>query len=282
MADVRQLPFLLQLLDDRSEVVQEALMEELAGFGPDLETELGRLAEPPSHSQRHAIQELLTRYSRKWLRHAWSAWYSVPGDKARLEHALSLIAEFQNGPGYGQHLRRVLDQLAVEFSQRTDLAQDELGLAHFLFIEKGLKGERTDYYHPNNSNLLFVIEARRGLPISLACVYILLGHRLGLDIQGCNWPGHFFARVHVGQTLMLVDCFNEGHCIDVDSFLKMQGPSREAAQAVLATDATAEVIVARVLGNLARAYQRVERWAEAEMFTGLMRDLERHHPPRRG
>ena len=276
MADARQLPFLLQLLDDDSEVVQEALMQELAGFGGHLEAELDRLPDPPSSTQRNAIQEILARHSRKWLKEAWSAWYNIEADKQKLEHALRLIVEFQNGPGYGTRLSRVLDALSEEFSQREDLPQDAVGLARFLFIEKGLKGERTDYYHPNNSNLLFVIEAQRGLPISLACIYILLGHRLHFDIEGCNWPGHFFARIYVDGTLMLVDCFNEGHCIDVESFLKMQGPSRDAAQAVLGAEANAEIIIGRVLANLNRAYQRLERWAESDLFTSLIQDLERH------
>lgn len=274
MADSRNLPFLLQLLDDSSNVVQEALMEEFAQYGPRLHQELDRLSDPPSLTQRHAIHELLSRHNRNWLRDAWAHWYEIEGDKEKLEEALSLIAEFQNGPGYGKRLHDLLDELAEAFREREG-AGDAVALAQFLFMERGLKGERTDYYHPNNSNLVFVIEARRGLPISLACVYILLGRRLGLDIEGCNWPGHFFARIYDAGTMLLVDCFNEGHCIDVESFLKMQGPSRDAAQAVLATPASAEVIIARVLMNLSRAYQRMESCADSELVAELLKDLER-------
>ncbi|MBI3118992.1 MAG: hypothetical protein HYZ00_09925 [Candidatus Hydrogenedentes bacterium] len=276
MTNPTMLPYLLQLLDDDSEVVRDALMEEFSAFGPMLHTELARLPDPPSPGQRNAIQGLLARHNRKWLREAWKQWYEIEEDKEKLERALSMIAEFQNGPGYGRTLSDLLDDLAQEFVQRDDLKKDAVTLARFLFMEKGIKGERTDYYHPNNSNLVFVIQARRGLPISLACVYILLGHRLGLDIEGCNWPGHFFARIYVNGSLMLVDCFNEGHCIDVESFLKMQGPSRDAAQAVLAAEADAEIIISRVLNNLSRAYQRVEHWANSELVTELIKDLEKH------
>jgi len=276
MADSKDLPHLIALLDDESDVVREAVMEALAQFGTGLPVALEGLPLPPTEAQRLLIKNLLGQHSRNTLREAWKAWYEVEDDKERLETALSLIADFQNGPDYRRPLSQVLDALAEEFRTREDLPKDAMALARFLFVEKGLKGERADYYHPSNSNLIFVIEARRGLPISLACVYILVGHRLGLDIEGCNWPGHFFARIYVNGTLMLVDCFNEGHCIDVESFLKMQGPSRDAARTVLATQADAETIIARVLGNLVRAYQRIEHQANTELAVELLSDLERH------
>lgn len=281
MAEPQILPYLLQLLDDESEIVREALMEEFAGFGPRLQLELARLPRPVTTAERTVIQDLLSRYNRKWLREAWKEWYEIESDKEKLERGLSLIAEFQSGPGNVKVLGSMLDELAQEFVVRKDLNKDAVTLAHFLFVEKGIKGERTDYYHPNNSNLVFVMQARRGLPISLACLYILVGHRLGLDIEGCNWPGHFFARIFVNGTLMLVDCFNEGHCIDVESFLKMQGPSRDAAQAVLAAEADAETVIARVLNNLSRAYQRVEHWADGELVSELIKELERHQAAER-
>ncbi len=48
--------------------------------------------------------------------------------------------------------------------------------------------ETMDYGDPQNSNLVHVITRRAGLPISLACVYILVGQRMGLAIEGCNFP----------------------------------------------------------------------------------------------
>jgi regulator of sirC expression with transglutaminase-like and TPR domain len=199
---------------------------------------------------------------------------------ARLESALSLIAEFQNGAGSAPSLPDLLDGLAEEFRRRGG-TMDEETLARFLFKEKGLEGDRSNYYHPHNSNLVYVIEARRGLPISLACVYMLVGRRLGLDIGGCNWPNHFFARVVLQHKVMLVDCFNGGRMLDRESFLKMQGPSKEAAEAILAGRASVEAIVSRVLGNLVRAYQHVSHEANSRLMMELLRDTEGHFGARR-
>lgn len=56
MPDPSKLPFLLQLLEDDSEVVRDALVRELAAYGPSLEEALGQLPVPPGRgpARRHA------------------------------------------------------------------------------------------------------------------------------------------------------------------------------------------------------------------------------------
>ena len=274
MPDISTLPYLLQLLDDQSDVVRNAVARELAEFGPALEPALSGLSAPPSPGQRHVIRTLLADYSRRALREVWPQWYGLDDDYAKLETALSLIADFQNGPTYPVALRELLDKLAAEFRATRESSPDPLQLAQFLFSEKGLTGERNEYYHPSNSNLVYVIEARRGLPISLSIIYMLVGRRLGMTITGCAWPRHFFARVETGGTFHLVDCFSEGHAVDLDSFLKMQGPSREAARSVIEGVVNAELIIIRVLNNLIHAYAQVDHAANRELFTQLLRDTE--------
>lgn len=65
MPDPKTLPHLLKLLDDDSKVVQEAVLKELAAFGPTLEEELSRLPEPPDARQKELLQHLLQKFSSK-------------------------------------------------------------------------------------------------------------------------------------------------------------------------------------------------------------------------
>jgi len=275
MVESETLNHLLRLLDDESPLVQEALGREFAARGPRLMELLAALPAPPDEGELARINALVADYGRYALRESWDAWLAQDAldGPARLESAMALIADFQNGPGYVPALSDLLDALAEEFRRRGG-SMDEETLARFLFKEKGLEGDRSNYYHPRNSNLVYVIEARRGLPISLACVYMLLGRRLGLDIGGCNWPNHFFARVVLRHKVMLVDCFNGGRMIDRESFLKMQGPSRDAAESILEGRASVEAIVSRVLGNLVRAYQHVSHEENSRLLMDLLRDTE--------
>ncbi len=280
--DSDTLNHLLKLLEDDSPVVQEALAREFSAFGPQLDSTLAALANPPCAEEVARIKTMVADYSRQVLRESWDIWMAQDGEEgpARLESAMTLIANFQNGSGYTPALPALLDGLAEEFRRRGG-TMDEETLARFLFKEKGLEGDRSNYYHPQNSNLVYVVEARRGLPISLACVYMLVGRRLGLDIGGCNWPNHFFARVVLRNKVMLVDCFNGGRMVDRESFLKMQGPSKDAAEAILEGQASVEAIVSRVLGNLVRAYQHVAHEANSQLMMDLLRDMEGHFGARR-
>lgn len=285
MPDASKLPYLLQLLDDESEFVQDAIVSELAAFGPSLEEALERLPVPPDAAQREAMHRLFSdaarwqRAKQAWLRQTWPAWYPIEAAMEKLEAALAILAEFQEDPHFSQThatlpLKTLLDSLADEFRRREG-PKDALELARFLFEEKGITGARSEQHDPHNSSLVHVIEQKRGIPISLACIYVLVGWRLGLDIRGCNWPNHFLARTCVNGTWMLIDCYNGGASLDQESFLKMQGPSREAAQLMLEDKPSVETIIARVLHNLARAYRQYEEWQNAELMVALLKDMKR-------
>lgn len=282
MVKNEQLSYLLRLMDDRSPVVQEALAREFFAYGPSLVHDLAHLPAPPDEATTEQIRVMIAGHGRQVLRASWDAWLGrTEGPPLeRLEAALALIAEFQNGVGYEPSLGTLLDNIADEFRLRGG-TMDEETLARFLFKEKGIEGDRSNYYHPHNSNLIYVIESRRGLPISLACIYMLVGRRLGFNIGGCNWPNHFYARVVIKYRLMLVDCFNGGRMMDRESFLKMQGPSKDAAESIVDEAASVESIVIRVLGNLVRAYQQIAHEANSRLMMDLLRDMEGHFGARR-
>src|SRR5438093_3582373 len=83
-------------------------------------------------------------------------------------------------------------------------------LNEYLFKDNGFHGSRTDYYHRANSYISRVIDDREGLPITLSLLYMELGKRLGLQIEGVGLPAHFVVR-HVpadGQP-QLIDVFEQ-------------------------------------------------------------------------
>jgi regulator of sirC expression with transglutaminase-like and TPR domain len=59
----------------------------------------------------------------------------------------------------------------------------------------GFAGNVNDYYDPDNSYLPSVLRTRRGIPISLAVLWIELAQGLGLSAQGVVFPGHFMVKV---------------------------------------------------------------------------------------
>lgn len=80
-------------------------------------------------------------------------------------------------------------------------------LNHFFFQELHFGGNLNHYYDPDNSYLHKVLERRRGIPVSLAVLWLELAQGLGLAAQGVGFPGHFMVKVNLPQAQVVIDPF---------------------------------------------------------------------------
>lgn len=267
-----QLPHLVKLLEDESRVVQDALVKEFAAFGEDLDTELRGLAAPLTGAQSRRLRDLLANSLERQFESKWPLCFSGKTEAKQLEAAHELLAQYQNGPGYPRRVGTVLDALAEEFGFYHK-SRSPFALAQFLFQEKNLRGAQVHYYKPENSNLVRLVETGEGLPITLACTFMLMGSRLGMRIEGCNFPGHFLARfVHKDQ-LYLVDGFNSGKPFPAEELMRRYPESSATLSAILHLPTSPETIMNRVLRNLERAYQKAGVTQEAELISRLLKTM---------
>jgi regulator of sirC expression with transglutaminase-like and TPR domain len=72
-------------------------------------------------------------------------------------------------------------------------------LNRFFFQELGFAGNVNDYYDPHNSYLHRVLATRRGIPITLAILYIELATQIGLTARGVSFPGHFLVKLSLSR-----------------------------------------------------------------------------------
>jgi regulator of sirC expression with transglutaminase-like and TPR domain len=268
---------LLKLLDDESPVVRDAVRAKLAAMRRELPESLLALGEPLDEDQERLIAEILNPVCREELETSWLAWRWLPTSHAQLEEALAQLSAFLSGWQASQdELCRRLDALA-ECAKHDGKVDDVRKLAEFLFGGRGsearLRGNGRDYYAAQNSNLLWVLANGLGNPISLSCIYILVGRRLNLKVEGCNFPMHFLARVeHEGQ-IWLVDCFNRGRFMLVEDVAKHHPASNPSMEEVINQSATVETIIARVLRNLDEAYERTSNMGRRQIVRRLMLKL---------
>lgn len=101
---------------------------------------------------------------------------------------------------------RVRDRLSEESAPLVVLQE----LARVLFEEEKLRGNQEAYYDPRNSFLNDVLDRRLGIPLTLSIVYLEVGWRLGLPLQGVNFPGHFLVRFEGEALRLLIDPFQRG------------------------------------------------------------------------
>jgi regulator of sirC expression with transglutaminase-like and TPR domain len=176
------------------------------------------------------------------------------------EAALWIAAEEYPALDVASCLARI-DALAAEAAPALRGAPDEAArvaaLNRFLFVERGFRGNRDDYYDPRNSFLNEVLERRVGIPITLSLVYLAVGRRLGLELFGISFPGHFLLKCLVPGGFLVVDAF-EREILDLDACqrrLDAALPVPALLQPELHLRAAApREILARLLGNLKQIY----------------------------
>jgi regulator of sirC expression with transglutaminase-like and TPR domain len=132
-----------------------------------------------------------------------------------LLHAALLIAKLDNEDvdveAYRHDLKRMGERLAARLPKNADDKARLALLNKYLFAERGFHGSRGDYYNRSNSYLSEVIDDREGIPITLSVLYIELGRRLGVRLEGVGLPGHFVVRhVPAKGEAQLIDVYEGG------------------------------------------------------------------------
>ncbi len=143
-----------------------------------------------------------------------------PDGEIRLARAALLIAAAeQPGLDVDRYLARLDDLADTALAARR--AADALSRLHrlreFLFEELGFAGDRSDYFDPRNSHLNEVLDRRLGIPITLSLVFIEVGQRLGLQMEGIGLPGHFITGARIAGEHVLLDPFNRGAVLTVEA-----------------------------------------------------------------
>jgi len=79
------------------------------------------------------------------------------------------------------------------------MARASTALVDYLGGVLRFRGNVDDYYNPSNSDLGWVLARRRGIPITLALIYITVGRALGYELRGIGFPGHFLVGVYASR-----------------------------------------------------------------------------------
>jgi regulator of sirC expression with transglutaminase-like and TPR domain len=116
-----------------------------------------------------------------------------------------------------QEYLKVLDTIAAEIEVQLPAERYPLKVIQtinrHLFDTLGFRGNKNNYYDPDNSFLHRVLERRLGIPISLSVVYLAIAKRLNFPMQGVGLPGHFLIRPEFENAEIFVDPFNRGEIL---------------------------------------------------------------------
>ncbi|URI11373.1 tetratricopeptide repeat protein [Aquincola tertiaricarbonis] len=188
-----------------------------------------------------------------------------------LEAAVS-IAQDEHPQLDPQTVLADIDSLAWQLKRRipSDAAalQKLRLLNRYFFHELGFGGNVNDYYDPANSYLHKVLETRRGIPISLALLYIEIATQIGLTARGVSFPGHFLVKLRMTQGEVVIDPFN-GQSLSREDLDERLAPYRrqqglegdfEVPLGLFLQSTPARDVLARMLGNLKEIHRSAHDW----------------------
>ncbi len=167
-----------------------------------------------------------------------------------------------------------VDQLQARLQRRIPTDATPLHklrmLSQYFYRDLKFGGNVNNYYDPDNSYISQMLHSRRGIPISLAVLWLELAQGLGLAASGLGFPGHFMLKVKLPLGQVVIDPMN-GQSLSRDDLLSMLEPYQGRASypgwvdeavpmGLYLQSASPREIIARMLRNLKEIHTTQEDW----------------------
>ena len=164
--------------------------------------------------------------------------------------------------GYLGEIERLAARLRGRLPRDGSAEARVVALNEFLFDDLGYWGNTEDYYDPRNSYLNDVIDRKTGIPITLSVLYLEIGRRVGLTLEGVSFPGHFLVSLRLRGATLVLDPFSGGAP-------QSEADLRERLARVIPENATGNVPVAQLPLD-----QFLEAASKRQILARVLRNLK--------
>jgi len=161
------------------------------------------------------------------------------------------------------------EQVRMRLADTASAEEIVLTLNYFLFQELEFRANETDYYDPRNSYFNEVMDRKLGIPITLSMIYIEVGRRAGLPLEGVSFPGHYVVKFSLEKGEVVLDPYSGGASLEESDLeellLQTYGDSGDPRPPVnqLLEGATVKETLVRLLRNLKSIYMRKDDFYRA-------------------
>ncbi|MCS6832295.1 MAG: transglutaminase-like domain-containing protein [Flammeovirgaceae bacterium] len=201
---------LISLLDDDDIEVREHVLEKILLLGEKILPYLQSFLK--QHPTKEPLQKVARQIHLQYLAKQLKTWKNTESHDllkgvwiANLYHQPDLSLE---------KLQKEIEQLFYEawINFRLNLYPlDEVRILNESFFEKmGFRGNFLNFHAIDNSLLETVLTTRRGNPISLCILYMLIAQKLRLPIKGANIPNIFMLIYQTPRFQFYINVFNGG------------------------------------------------------------------------
>ena len=281
---------LITLLDDPDEVIYSQVKERFVILGPPAiphletawENSFDAIMQKRIEIIIHTIQfEILQKALKKW----------AVEEQEDLLKGILILSRYQYPDLNETKIRKDLDQIKqdvwLELNDDLTAIEKVKVLNHILFEVHQFSGNITNYHAPQNSFINNVLESKKGNPLMLSVLYMLICKELNIPIYGINLPQHFVLaylndyanlidvnnKTLSNNILFYINPFSKGLIFnqkDIDQFLKQLNLEAEAKYYIPCSNIE---IVKRSLNNLIFSYEKLGYLEKVDELKGLDKQL---------
>jgi len=268
-----ELKALVSLLDDEDDQIVSHIEQKIRSLGkeiiPYLEQEWESSFNP---TLQRRIENLIHTLQYQLLKDRLQEWYDDP--EQDLLTGLWLIATYQYPDIELSKLKQDLEQIYYEawLEFRPDLYPfDQVKVINSVFFNKLKFGANTKNFHsPGNSLINIVLETRKGNPISLCVIYMLVAQKLKLPIYGVNLPNLFILTYKDDTVQFYINAFNRGLIFSKQDIENYIHELRLTPQQSFFEACSNLEIIRRTLRNLVMSFDKMGEHAKAEEVKELL------------
>ncbi|WKN45562.1 transglutaminase-like domain-containing protein [Tunicatimonas pelagia] len=269
----RELKALVALLDDEDYEVLTHVEERIISYGnpiiPFLEQEWEKNFNP---NVQRRLEDLIHTLQFESLKARLGKWYSSA--EQDLTEGMWIIATYQypdlSLESIQESLQHIYYDSWLEFKTDAHPYDQVRILNSVLFNKLKFRANNKHFHSPANSMINRVLETKKGNPISLCVVYMLVAQRLKMPIYGVNLPSLFILTYKQDDLQFYINAFSRGLVFkeqDIDNYIKQLKLSPEDMfyQPCQNID-----IIRRMLRNLTVSFEKLDEFEKADEVKQLL------------
>ncbi len=267
---------LIKLLDDPSEVVQEQLFSHFNEHEDTAIEFLRELAENRRGAVAYHAKQFLDRLGidntiesfRNFIR---SFNYELETGSWLLDRTVYPRLNVHNAS-------EMLDEMGVRaldlFVEPCSIKEKCRVINRVMFHEFGFSGDLDEYKDPKSSMISQVLESRKGIPLSLSIIYILIAMRCGVDLRPIGVPGRFMVGCFSEEKPFFIDVFENGRFLTVADVLIFLETNRIDYNEGSLSPIPVGEILCRSCKNLHNQYLAAEDSKRATLFAEFVDEFD--------
>mgnify|MGYP003148769582 CR=1 FL=1 len=271
--DKKEFQALVSLLEDEDEEVNRHVEGKIMSLGSDiipyLEEQWENSFDP---NIQRKIEDMIHTLQFSQLKERFGDWKEKGGES--LLEGMWLVSLYQYPDTELNDLNKEIEQIYYDIwiELKEDLhPYDQIKIINgALFSKLKFRANTKNFHSPNNSFLKSVLESKKGNPISLSVVYMLVAEKLGLPIYGVNLPNLFIITYKSEEVQFYVNAFNRGLIFskkDIDNYLANLNLTPKP---IYYEPCSNEDVIKRVLRNLIMAFEKLGEHHKSEEVKELL------------